>query len=71
MTLFIVVLLIVGTVSAIFFDVDTALKAGKFTVEFWIITGLILTILGPFIGIFRLVKAIVQKVYHLFYRKEV
>ncbi len=61
---FIFVLIIVGVVSCYFFGVDTALWAGKRTVEFWILAGVIITILGPLVDLFRFVKRAVQKVYH-------
>lgn len=69
--LFLAVAVIVGAVTAYFFDVDTALWAGKRTVDIWLAAGLILTILSPFVDIFRFIKFIVQKVYRLFHRKKV
>ena len=70
MMLFFAVLLMVGAVTAIFFDVDTALWAGERTVDIWITVGLIITIVSPFIGIFQFVKSVVQKLYHLFHRRK-
>ncbi len=61
---FIFVLIIVGAVSGYFFGVDTALWAGKRTVEFWILAGVIITILGPLLNLFRFVTSVAQKVYH-------
>ncbi len=71
MMLFIIVALIVGAVTACFFGVDTALWAGKRTVDIWIIVGLVITILSPFLDIFRFLKYVGQRLYNLFHRKKV
>ncbi len=68
---FIVVLLVVCAFTAYFFDVDTALWAGKRTVEFYLVAGLVLAVLSPLVEIFRFVTFIVQKVYHVFHRGNV
>ena len=69
MTLYIVVALIVGAVTAIFFGMETSLRAGERLTEYWIIAGLILTLLSPFLGVFRFFKFIVQKLHQIFPRK--
>ena len=71
MTLYIVVLLMVGAVTAIFFGMETSLRAGERLTEYWIIAGLVLTILSPFLGIFRILRSFGQKLYNLFNRKKV
>ena len=68
MTLYFVVLLMVGAVTAIFFGMETSLRTGERLTEYWIIAGLVLTILSPFLGIFRLIKSIVQRVRRLSHR---
>ena len=65
---FIVVALIVGTFTAYFFDVDSALWAGKCMVDIWIVTGLVLTVLSPVMEIFHFVRSIVKKAYRIFHR---
>ncbi len=71
MMLFLAVAVIVGAVTAFFFDVDTALWAGKRTVDIWLAAGLALTILSPFLEIFSFIKFIFQRAYRLFHRKKV
>ncbi len=69
--LLLAVAIIVGVVTAYFFDVDTALWAGKRTVDIWIMVGLVITILSPFLDLFRILKSVGRKLYNLFNRKKV
>ncbi len=68
MSQFIVVLLIVGAVTGLFFGAEVAMKAGIQTLSLWIYIGLAVTLLSPFLEIFRVVRFLFQKGYRLFHR---
>ncbi len=63
-----IVAVIVGAFTAVFFDVPTSLRVGQNLTEYWIIAGLVVTILGPFFGLVRFVRHIFHRITLLFHR---
>lgn len=58
---FMVVAAVVGWVTFYFFGASASLEAGKNLIVIWIIAGLLITILSPFVNLGKLV-------YYLFHR---
>lgn len=71
MILFVIVMLIVGAVTAYFFGTDAALKTGIKAMDAWILIGLLIAILSPMFGIGRFLFSIFRKITHLFRRRAV
>jgi len=69
MTLFIIVMLIIGAFTAYFFGMDAALKTGIKAMDTWILMGLFIAFVSPVLGIGRFLFTIIQKITRLFRRK--
>jgi len=66
---FLIIATIVGAFTAFFFDVPTSLKVGRQMVTFWIVAGLVLTVISPFIDLGRIIYYLTAKFTGLFKRK--
>jgi len=71
MTLFVIVMLIIGAFTAYFFGADAALKTGLKAMDAWILVGLFIAFLSPVLGLGRFLFAIFRKITHLFRRRVV
>lgn len=71
MILFIIVMLIIGGVTAYFFGTDAALKTGLKAMDAWILIGLLIAILSPVFGIGRFLFFAIRKIASLFRRRAV
>jgi hypothetical protein len=68
---FVVVLLIVGGVTAVFFGVPASLEAGEKLINIWIGAGLLVVLLTPVFGIGRFFYHLLRAILGIFRRKSV
>ena len=71
MTLFVIVMLIIGAFTAYFFGLDAALKTGLKAMDTWILIGLFIAFLSPILGVGRLLFMIIREIAQLFRRRAV
>lgn len=71
MTLFVIVMLIIGAFTAYFFGTDAALRTGPKVLDAWLLIGLFIAFLSPFLGIGRFLFALIRKIAHLLRRRPV
>ncbi len=65
---FMIVAVIVGGFTACFFGVPASLMVGRKLTEFWIMAGLLVTIMGPFFGLVRFVRDAFHRITGIFRR---
>jgi hypothetical protein len=69
MTLFILVMLTIGAVTSFLYGTNAALQAGIKAMDFWILAGLAVVILGPILNLGWLLLSLLKRILHLFHRK--
>lgn len=65
---FMIVAVIVGAFTAVFFGAQASLKAGVDLLNLWMLGGLLIMIIGPFLGLVRLVREVCRSVAGIFRR---
>jgi hypothetical protein len=65
---FMIVAVIVGAFTAIFFGVPASLKVGENLITYWILAGFLVMVWKPFYGLVRLVRDVLHKVSGIFRR---
>ncbi len=63
-----IVVVIMGAITACFFGVPAALTVGRELTATWIVAGLIVTVLGPFFNLIRFFRNLTQRTTRFFHR---
>ena len=65
---FMIVVVIVGAFTAIFFGVPASLKAGENLITYWLLAGFLVAVWKPFYGLVRFVRDVFHKISGIFRR---
>ncbi len=63
---YMIVVVIVGAFTAIFFGVPASLKVGQKLTELWIMAGFLAIVLNPFLDLVRFVRHVFHRIAALF-----